>query len=194
MSEPFDVAIVGYGPVGQTLAILLAQRGWRIGVFEKQPAPYPLPRAVHFDHEVARILQAAGLGEALPRLTEPADVYEWRNADGETLLRIGSREAGLSGWPEANMFSQPELERALDARARALPNVAVHRGAEVVDLEAGGEGVEVDGPVRRPPSRSPRPGRRRLRWREQLRSRSHRRAGHRPRILLRLADRRRSPA
>ncbi len=143
MSEPFDVAIVGYGPVGQTLAILLAQRGWRIGVFEKQPAPYPLPRAVHFDHEVARILQAAGLGEALPRLTEPADVYEWRNAKGETLLRIGSREAGLSGWPEANMFSQPELERALDARARALPNVAVHRGAEVVDLEARGESVEV---------------------------------------------------
>ena len=89
-------------------------------MFEKQPAPYPLPRAVHFDHEVARILQAAGLGEALPRLTEPADVYEWRNAAGETLLRIGSREAGLSGWPEANMFSQPELERALDARARAL--------------------------------------------------------------------------
>jgi flavoprotein hydroxylase len=143
MREPFDVAIVGYGPVGQTLAILLAQRGWRIGVFEKQPAPYPLPRAVHFDHEVARILQAAGLGEALPRLTEPADVYEWRNANGETLLRIGSREAGLSGWPEANMFSQPELERALDARARALSNVAVYRGAEVVDLEAGVEGVEV---------------------------------------------------
>jgi len=143
MSEPFDVTIVGYGPVGQTLAILLAQRGWRIGVFEKQPAPYPLPRAVHFDHEVARILQAAGLGEALPGLTEPADVYEWRNANGETLLRIGSRQAGLSGWPEANMFSQPELERALDARARALSNVAVYRGAEIVDLEVGGEGVEV---------------------------------------------------
>ncbi|MGH7822567.1 MAG: FAD-dependent monooxygenase [Candidatus Binatia bacterium] len=143
MSEPYDVAIVGYGPVGQTLAILLAQRGWRIGVFEKQPSPYPLPRAVHFDHEVARVLQAAGLGEALPRLTEPADVYEWKNAAGETLLRIGSRDAGLSGWPEANMFSQPELERALDARVRALSNVAVHRGAEVVDLEPRGEGVGV---------------------------------------------------
>ena len=25
----YDVAIVGYGPVGQTLAILLGQRGWR---------------------------------------------------------------------------------------------------------------------------------------------------------------------
>src|SRR5206468_12920944 len=127
MDRRYDVAIVGYGPVGQVLAILLGERGWKVGVFEKQLTVYPLPRAVHFDHEVARILQAAGLGPELPLLSEPADVYEWRNAGGETLLRIGSREAGLSGWPEANMFSQPELERALDARVRALPGVDVRR-------------------------------------------------------------------
>ena len=75
MDDRYDVAIVGYGSVGQTLAILLGQRGWKVGVFEKQPVPYPLPRAVHFDHEVARILQSAGLGEELPLLTEP-DTYE----------------------------------------------------------------------------------------------------------------------
>jgi 2-polyprenyl-6-methoxyphenol hydroxylase-like FAD-dependent oxidoreductase len=141
MTDGVDVAIVGYGPVGQTLAILLGQRGWRVAVLEKQPTAYPLPRAVHFDHEVARILQAAGLGRELPRLSEPADVYEWRNAAGETLLRIGSKAAGLSGWPEANMFSQPDLERALDARARSLPAVDVRRGAEVVDLESSGDDV-----------------------------------------------------
>src|SRR5947199_1713649 len=130
----YDVAIVGYGPVGQTLAILLGQRGWKVGVFEKQPAAYLLPRAVHFDHEVARILQAAGLGEELPRLTEPADTYEWRNAAGETRVVISSRGTSPSGWPEANMFAQPELERALDTMVRALPSVEVHRAAEVVDI------------------------------------------------------------
>src|SRR5213083_1726220 len=143
VTDDCDVAIVGYGPVGQTLAILLGQRGWKVGVFEKQPAAYPLPRAVHFDHEVARILQAAGLGRELPRLSEPADVYEWRNAAGETLLRIGSRHAGLSGWPDANMFSQPDLERALDARARALPGVEVRRACEVVDIRPAGGDVEL---------------------------------------------------
>ncbi len=66
MRKQLDVALVGYGPVGQTLAILLGQRGWKVGVFEKQATPYPLPRAVHFDHEVARILQGAGLGDELP--------------------------------------------------------------------------------------------------------------------------------
>ena len=143
MADQLDVAIVGYGPVGQTLAILLGQRGWRVGVFEKQPAAYPLPRAVHFDHEVARILQAAGLGAELPALTEPADTYEWRNAAGDILLVIASRELGVSGWPEANMFAQPELERALDRRVRALPSVAVRRGAEVADVHAGPEGATV---------------------------------------------------
>ena len=38
MRERYDVAIVGYGPVGQALAILLGQRGWEVGVFEKQAA------------------------------------------------------------------------------------------------------------------------------------------------------------
>jgi len=137
MAGPYDVAIVGWGPVGQTLAILLGERGWKVGAFEKQPAPYPLPRAVHFDHEVGRILQAAGVADALAPMTEPADVYEWRNAAGETLLRFETRAAGLSGWPEANMFSQPELERLLDARARSFPTVEVHRGCEVTGFDAG---------------------------------------------------------
>jgi 2-polyprenyl-6-methoxyphenol hydroxylase-like FAD-dependent oxidoreductase len=141
MGARYDVAVVGYGPVGQMLAILLAQRGWKVGVLEKQPAAYPLPRAVHLDHEVARILQGAGLGDELPRLTEPADVYEWRNAAGETLLLIESRTSGLSGWPESNMFAQPELERALDGRVRALASAEVHRAAEVVDLRPGYDGV-----------------------------------------------------
>lgn len=136
MRQHYDVAIVGYGPVGQTLAILLAQQGWNVGVFEKQPAPYPLPRAVHYDHEVARILQAAGVAPDLAGITETADAYQWRNAVGATLLNFESTENGVSGWPDANMFPQPELERILDARAQALPGIDVFRGAEAVDVEA----------------------------------------------------------
>jgi flavoprotein hydroxylase len=144
MRDRYDVAIVGYGPVGQTLAILLGQRGWKVGVFEKQSTAYPLPRAVHFDHEVGRILQAAGIADGLVAMTEAADVYEWRNAAGETLLRFESRTAGVSGWPEANMLAQPELERLLDARARSLPTVEVHRGHEVIGIGATDRTVQLD--------------------------------------------------
>lgn len=146
-----DVAIVGAGPVGLVLAILLGRRGWRVDVRERWPAPYPLPRAVHFDHEIGRVLQAAGVAEALAGRTEPASVYEWRNAAGDVLLRIGRDEhTSLSGWPESNMFSQPELERILAERAAALPTVQVTRGCEVgVARDAGDhavlEGVDGDG-------------------------------------------------
>ena len=139
----YDVAIVGYGPVGQALAILLAQRGWRVGVFEKQPQAYPLPRAVHFDHEVGRILQACGVADRIRGRTEPTDSYEWRNAAGATLLRFESGPAGLSGWPDGNMFAQPDLEAILDARARSLPGVDVARGVEVVDLVEEHDGVRL---------------------------------------------------
>src|ERR1700728_4338375 len=75
-----DVAIVGYGPVGNSLAILLAQPGRSVVVLERWPEPYPLPRAVLFDDEVGRMLQSCGIGTELRGIIEPADVYEWRNA------------------------------------------------------------------------------------------------------------------
>jgi 2-polyprenyl-6-methoxyphenol hydroxylase-like FAD-dependent oxidoreductase len=130
--------------VGQALAILLGARGWRVGVFEKRPAPYPLPRAVHYDGEVARILQALGVADALAPTIEPADAYEWRNAAGQVLLRFASRPMGASGWPDASMFSQPDLERLLDERARACSGVTVRRGHEVVDLQLHDDGARVD--------------------------------------------------
>jgi len=144
MDELLDVAIVGCGPVGQLLAILLGQRGWRVRVLERWTNPYPLPRAVHFDHEIGRVLQSAGLADALAPCTEPASVYEWRNAAGELLLRIGRDAAGsLSGWPESSMFCQPILERILDERARSLPSVRVDRGCEVVEAREADECVEL---------------------------------------------------
>jgi len=145
VGELLDVAIVGYGPVGQTLAVLLGERGANVGVFEKRAAAYPMPRAVHFDHEIGRILQAAGIADELVGRTEPAPIYEWRNAAGETLLRFGrDRGTSLSGWPESNMFAQPELEALLDARARSLSNVAVRRGCEVAAIRAEPEQAELE--------------------------------------------------
>ncbi len=137
----YDVAIAGYGPVGNALAILLAQLGRSVVVLERYAEPYPLPRAVHFDHEVGRILQACGLGDVLPGLIEPAEVYEWRNATGVTLLRFGRIGPGSSGWPQSSMFNQPALERCLDERAQALGGIEVRRGVDVIGLDQDDDGV-----------------------------------------------------
>lgn len=130
-----DVAIVGCGPVGAVLAILLGQAGHRVEVYEKHLSRYPQPRAVHFDHEIARILQRCGLGEAISQLSEPAPIYEWRNADGQVLLRFGGRPVGPSGWPDFNMFWQPAVEARLEEAAAALPPVTIRRGVTVTGLD-----------------------------------------------------------
>lgn len=138
-----DVAIVGCGPVGLVLATLLGQKGRSVVVLERWPAPYPRPRAVHFDHEVGRILQSCGIGAELRSISEPAEVYEWRNAAGTTLLRFGRVGPGPSGWPGASMFCQPDLEALLERRATSLPTVEIRRGTEVVSLARSDDHVDV---------------------------------------------------
>ncbi len=118
-----DVGVVGAGPTGLTLAILLAQRGHTVTVLERWADLYPLPRAVHFDHEVGRLLQACGVGDDLRAISEPAEIYEWRNANGDTLLRFGRHGDGPSGWPASSMFCQPELEALLEQRVAQLPGI-----------------------------------------------------------------------
>ncbi|MFG3248848.1 bifunctional 3-(3-hydroxy-phenyl)propionate/3-hydroxycinnamic acid hydroxylase [Streptomyces sp. NPDC048187] len=139
-----DVAIVGFGPVGQMLALLLGRAGHDVIALERWPDPYPLPRAAHFDHEIGRIFQAGGVGEAVRAVTDPVpDHYEWRNAAGEPLVRIDWSGNGPSGWPTANFFSQPQLEAVLAEAAEAQATVTVRRGCEVVGLEPGAENVRL---------------------------------------------------
>ncbi|MFK3982421.1 bifunctional 3-(3-hydroxy-phenyl)propionate/3-hydroxycinnamic acid hydroxylase [Micromonospora sp. NPDC050397] len=139
-----DVVIVGYGPVGQLLAVLLAGRGWSVTVLERWPRPYPMPRAVAFDGESARILAGAGLGELISRFGEPSGDYTWENADGQELLHFDAAEGlGRSGWPDSTSMYQPGLEAELAALGAALPTLRVLRGYEVVRLHPGGNGVGV---------------------------------------------------
>jgi flavoprotein hydroxylase len=137
------VLIVGYGPVGQVLANLLAMQGWRVDVVERWPAAYPMPRAVAFDTEAARILACAGVGDAIDDVGEPSGEYTWRNASGETLLHIDADPRGLCGWAESTSMYQPGLEAALTRFGAALPTLRVLRGHRAVELVPDSDGVEV---------------------------------------------------
>ncbi len=136
-----DVAIVGYGPVGQALAMLLGRAGHRVLVFERFNEIYRLPRAVHLDHEIMRLLQSLGLADALAQQMVPVRDYQWFGADGELLLRFDVEGLAPSGWESDYMFFQPELERAIDRHACAEPGVSVERGWVAEGLVDSDEGV-----------------------------------------------------
>jgi 2-polyprenyl-6-methoxyphenol hydroxylase-like FAD-dependent oxidoreductase len=138
-----DVAIVGFGPVGQTLAALLGGYGVDVVVVERFVGPYGLPRAVRFDHEAMRIWQQLGIAEQLQDDAVPVNRYEWFGADGNLSVRFDFPEDGPSGWPWSHCFYQPYLEAALERSAREQPSVDLERGWTLVDLTPTDEAVDL---------------------------------------------------
>ena len=140
-TEVVDVAIVGFGPVGQALAGWLGQAGHRVAAFERYEEIYRLPRAVHLDGEVMRLLQSLGVVDELIDDMLPFRDYHWFGADGEPLMTLEATTPSRSGWEPDYLFFQPSLEQALDAHARSLPGVTVERGWVADGIESDDDGV-----------------------------------------------------
>ena len=140
----YDVVQIGYGPVSQVLALMLARQGHQLAVVERWSEPYALPRAVCIDHEAARILQAIGMGDGLARVSRPTPRYEWFNADWEELLSIDWSAGSVSGGPEVNFVHQPSLEAEFRTEVRKHPNVELNLGWELAGFTDHGDHVEVE--------------------------------------------------
>ena len=132
-----DVAIIGFGPAGATLANLLGQAGLSVVVLEKEAAIYPLPRAIHFDGEVMRIFQSIGLRRAVEGISRAGLTgMHFVNADDETLLiRGGTTALGPHGCASNYYFHQPELERVLREGVARFGNVRVRLQHSVLDIQ-----------------------------------------------------------
>ena len=126
MDSEVDIAIVGYGPVGQAIAALLGRAGHRVAAFERFNEIYRMPRAVHMDHEIMRLLQALGLADAVGAQMIPLHEYHWFGADGEPLMTLTPQRPAASGWEPDYLFFQPDLEAALDGCADEHDRVTVH--------------------------------------------------------------------
>ncbi|RDV00624.1 bifunctional 3-(3-hydroxy-phenyl)propionate/3-hydroxycinnamic acid hydroxylase [Trinickia dinghuensis] len=130
----FDVVVIGYGPVGQSLSILLGERGYDVAVFERWPSLYPLPRAVFHDHEIRRVFHAMGIGGEVAAISQPSARYQWFNADWKTLVEIDWSAESISDGPVGYLFNQPSLEALLDRKAKSLGSVSVNQGWEAIQL------------------------------------------------------------
>ena len=144
MTEDFDVAIVGLGPVGATLANLLGLSGVRTLVLEREAACYHLPRAVHFDDEVMRVFQFVGLAEKIRAKTRLNIGMRFVDRDGRLLLDWPRpQEIGPQGWHASYRFHQPDLEAVLRDGLARFPEVVVRTRCEAFMLDDRDDHVEL---------------------------------------------------
>jgi 3-(3-hydroxy-phenyl)propionate hydroxylase len=130
------VIVAGAGPVGCTAALLLADLGVPVTLLERHAKPHPLPRAVHLDDEVTRILERIGVSDGFLARSRPCSGLRLLDATHRVMAEFRREQrAGLHGFPQANMFHQPDLEELLFARIGQNPLIDFRRGAEVCGLE-----------------------------------------------------------
>jgi 3-(3-hydroxy-phenyl)propionate hydroxylase len=148
-----DVAILGLGPVGATLANQLGAAGLDVVVIERESAIFPLPRAIHFDGETMRVFQSLGLRAEVEAISRPGlKGMHFVNADDRVLMiRGGSVAEGPQGCANNHYFHQPELEAVLRAALARYPNVRVLLGREATEIEQTTDEVRIalapgDGP------------------------------------------------
>jgi len=140
----FDVAVIGLGPVGGTVAGLLSRYGLTVAVLEREAAPYPLPRAVHFDAECMRVFDAIGISEEVDRDCLVSTGMKFVNADGQLLVDWPRPDGiGPQGWHLSYRFHQPDLERTLRRFLADQTNVSVRSRCEVYAIEDQGSHVTV---------------------------------------------------
>ena len=130
------VIVVGAGPAGCTAALLLADSGIPVTLLERRTRPHPLPRAVHLDDEVVRILDRIGVSEGFLARSRPCSGLRLLDADHRVMAEFRREHQGSEhGFPQANMFHQPDLEELLLARVEKHPLIGFRRGAEVTGLD-----------------------------------------------------------
>ncbi len=143
-NKTYDVIVLGYGPVGQALALMLGRQGRSVAVCDRWPERYPLPRAVCIDHEIFRVLTANGMGSVLPSISHQGPKYQWFNAAWEELLVIDWSAESISGGTEVNFVHQPTLESAISESVSTLPNVDSYLGWEAVSITQGEQQCDLE--------------------------------------------------
>jgi 2-polyprenyl-6-methoxyphenol hydroxylase-like FAD-dependent oxidoreductase len=138
-----QVAVIGAGPIGLTLAGRLAQHGVRTLLLEQNAVPSGEgSKAICMQRETLEIWQRLGIGENVA-----GRGIQWRTARtyfGEReLFSIQLPGGGADHFPPFVNISQSEVEGLLLDRLRELPSLEMRWSHRLTGIVQGGDGVDL---------------------------------------------------
>jgi 3-(3-hydroxy-phenyl)propionate hydroxylase len=148
MKTRFDVAIVGYGPVGAMAALQLARAGASVVLIDRTTGILDIPRAVGIDGEAMRAFQRLGMAEEVDAIVQPRREKEelyFTNSKRERLFGMDMPPRGVAGWRDIAFFDQPQLEAVLREKIASRGDIEVLLGVEVREIEQSADRVTVRG-------------------------------------------------
>ena len=131
----YDIAIIGYGPVGAAAASMFGKKGFNIVVVEPKKDIWDIPRAVHFDGQVQRVFQTMGISSQVEEIVDTMTGITFLNHKGNKIVSLDMTNAPRkNSYHEDVMFDQPKFERILRNEAEKNENIDFKMGSYVSNL------------------------------------------------------------
>lgn len=130
-----DVLIVGAGPTGLVLALVLARLGVEVRIVDQTLEPGTTSRALVLHARTMELYAQLGIARAVRDASVELDAVNlWLRGRRIARAVLGEMGEGLSPFPYALVFPQDAHERLLAEHLRRA-GVEVERGTELVGLE-----------------------------------------------------------
>lgn len=134
-----DVLVVGAGPTGLFLALLLAKLGVAVRIVDKEAEPGTTSRALAVQARTLELYRQVGLADDLiARALVFGGVNLWRRGDRVAHVDLSNSGHGMSPFPFAVIYPQDEHERFLIARLEG-EGVRVERRTTIRAVERAGD-------------------------------------------------------